>query len=251
MVAVTALTALLAVGAGQGAGPVARVSAAVAAGQLTIGWSNDLLDASRDRQVARRDKPLATGQLSAGAVRAALALAAVACVALSLWCGLPCAAVHLVLVVGSGWAYNLRLKRTMASWVPYAVAFGSLPAVAALSLPVARLPAAWVVAAGALLGVGAHLVNALPDLADDDATGVRGLPQRLGRRGVTVLAPVVLLAGSTVAVLGPGLPAPAWAWTVLGACAVLALVARRGLGRVPFLAAIAMAVLDALAVVLR
>ena len=60
-------------------------------------------------------------------------------------------------------------------------------------------------AAGALLGVGAHLVNVLPDLADDAATGVRGLPHRLGARRSSVLAAAVLVGATVVIVVGaPG-----------------------------------------------
>ena len=178
--AVTALTGLLAVAAGHSLGTGAVVTAAVATGQLTIGWSNDLIDAARDRQVGRADKPVARGEVSEVGVRVALVVAAVLCVALSLACGPASAAVHLVLGVGSGWAYNLGLKRTAWSAAPYAVAFGALPAVVTLALPEPQLPPVWMVVAGALLGVGAHLLNALPDLADDAATGVHGLPHRLG-----------------------------------------------------------------------
>jgi 4-hydroxybenzoate polyprenyltransferase len=108
------------------------------------------------------------------------------------------------------------------------------------------LPAAWVLAAGALLGVGAHLLNVLPDLADDEATGVRGLPHRLGERRVRVLAPLVLLAGSVVAAAGRATPT---AWVGLAIAAVLAVVAVVGRGRLPFLAAIAIALVDVVALV--
>jgi hypothetical protein len=36
------------------------------------------------------------------------------------------------------WAYNLTLKATVLSWLPYAIAFGMLPAVATLSASPAR-----------------------------------------------------------------------------------------------------------------
>jgi 4-hydroxybenzoate polyprenyltransferase len=121
------------------------------------------------------------------------------------------------------------------------VAFGCLPAVVTLALPRPEVPAAWTIAAGVLLGVGTHLLNALPDLDDDESTGVRGLPHRLGAARVRVLAPVVLLAGSVVAVLGPGDPGSPWPWSVLGVCGVLAVVAVVARGRVPFLAAIGIA----------
>ena len=66
------------------------------------------------------------------------------------------------------------LKATVWSWAPYAVCFGLLPAVVTLSLPGSPRPAWWAMAAGALLGVGAHLANVLPDLEDDRATASAG-----------------------------------------------------------------------------
>ncbi|HEY7721695.1 MAG TPA: UbiA family prenyltransferase [Pedococcus sp.] len=250
-VAVTALTALLGVGAGHSLRTGALVTAAVAAGQLTIGWSNDLIDAGRDRQVGRHDKPVARGEVSARVVRWACGVAGVVCVGLSIACGLASAAVHLALGVASGWGYNLGLKRTLWSAVPYAVAFGSLPAVVSLALPEHRLPPAWMVAAGALLGVGAHLLNALPDLSDDLETGVRGLPHRIGARHLRWSAPVVLLAASVVTVLGPAATAGGWAWGALLLCLALCGVAVAGRGRVPFAAAVGIAAVDVATLVLR
>ncbi len=249
--AVTAITALLAAGLGHDLRSGAVVTAAVAAGQLGIGWSNDLIDAARDRQVGRRDKPLARGDVTERGVRRAGGAALLACVALSLACGVRAALVHLLLGVAAGLLYNLRLKGTAWSAAPYAVAFGSLPAVVGLALPRPALPPAWMMLTGALLGVGAHLLNALPDLADDAVTGVNGWPQRLGARRVRLLAPLVLLAGSAMAVFGPGAPVPAWSWAVLGSCLALGLVAGAGRGRVPFVAAVLIAVLDVVELVLR
>ena len=80
------------------------------------------------------------------------------------------------------WSYNLGLKSTVWSGASYAVAFGLLPSFAASALPghpLARWP---VTAAAALLGLGAHFANVLPDLAADERNGVRGLPQRLAAR---------------------------------------------------------------------
>lgn len=248
-VAVTTLTALLAAGSGHGLGTGALVTAAVGTGQLTIGWSNDLVDAGRDRVVGRLDKPVARGEVPEAVVRLAVGVAGFLCVALSLACGAASAAVHLLLGVASGWAYNLGLKRTAWSAVPYAVAFGALPAVVTLALPAPSWPAPWVVVAGALLGVGAHLLNALPDLADDEQTGVRGLPHRLGAQVVRRLAPTVLTVASAVALIGPpGRPSP-WAWAVFAMCLLLAAVAVVGRGRTPFGAAVGIAALDVAALV--
>ena len=226
VLAVVVLAVLLGVSFGLSPERVVLVGLAVLAGQLSVGWCNDLVDEARDRAVGRSDKPIVTGETSARAVRIACALAVVAVVPLSFACGWAAGAVHL-LTVASAWAYDLRLKATVWSWLPYAVSFGGL--VVFVSLAGGALPPWWMPAAGALLGVGAHLVNVLPDLADDEATGVRGLPHRIGARRLPVVATGVLAAGSLVA---------------LGAVAALAAVALAGRGRAPFLAAIGIALVN-------
>lgn len=249
--AVTTLAGLVALGVGHDGGTIALLVAAVLTGQLSIGWSNDLVDAGRDRQVGRSDKPLATGELSEQVVRVALVLTLAACALLSLLCGPWSGLAHLGLVVGSGWAYNLGLKRTVWSWLPYAVAFGSLPAVVTLALEPAVLPPAWMLLAGALLGVGAHLVNVLPDLDDDASTGVRGLPHRIGRWATQLSATAVLSAASVVVVVAPAGPTPVWAWVCLAAVVALALVSVRGAGRAPFQAAVVIALIDVVVFTVR
>ena len=67
--------------------------------------------------------------------------------ALSLAAGRQAGAAHLT-GVAAAWAYNLGVKRTAASWVPYALAFGLLPAFVTLGLPGRPWPPAWAMAAG-------------------------------------------------------------------------------------------------------
>jgi 4-hydroxybenzoate polyprenyltransferase len=240
--AVVVLALLLAVAAHLSPGRVALVGLAVLAGQLSVGWSNDLIDEARDRAVVRPDKPLATGEVSTATVRIACVLAVLAVVPLSLACGWAAGIVHL-LTVASAWAYNLRLKATAWSWLPYAFSFGGLVVFVALAGEPAELPPWWMPVAGAMLGVGAHLVNALPDLADDEATGIRGLPHRIGARRLPAVSTAVLAAGSLVVAVGTGL-ARVGSVAVLAAVTALAVVALTGRGRAPFLAAIAIALLD-------
>ncbi|MFS0706366.1 UbiA family prenyltransferase, partial [Cellulomonas sp. 179-A 9B4 NHS] len=207
-VVVTTLCAALAGGIGAPPATVLLVLASVLTGQLSIGWSNDWLDAARDVAVGRTDKPVVAGAVTARTLRTAALLALGASVALSFAAGALAGAAQ-VGAVAMGWAYNLRLKSTVASWLPYAVAFALLPAFVVLALPGDARPAGWLLAVGALLGVGAHLANVLPDLEDDAATGVRGLPHVLGRRLTGLLAPAVLAVAAVVAVLGPpGAPGP-------------------------------------------
>jgi 4-hydroxybenzoate polyprenyltransferase len=241
--AVTVIAALLAVSADRPGGTTALVAAAVLAGQLTVGWGNDLIDADRDRMTGRPDKPLATGEVSVRAVVVALATAGLATVALSALLGWRSGAVHLT-CVALAHSYNLGLKATAWSWAPYAGAFGLLPSVATLAGHDPAWATWWATAAGAALGVGAHLVNALPDLADDERTGIRGLPHRLGPAPARVLAAVLLAGASLLAALGPAGSTPGWAVVVLLGIAGLTLLALARDGRWPFRAAMAVALLD-------
>ena len=242
--AVTTVVGVLAATHDLAAATAVAVTAGVFAGQLTIGWGNDLLDAGRDRLVGRTDKPVATGELSPRVVATCLAVAGAACVALSLAAGWRSGLVHLLLGVAAGHAYNLGVKATVFSWLPYAVAFGSLPAVVTLAGPAPDAPPWWMVSAAAGLGIAAHLLNTLPDFADDAATGVQGLPHRLGAGRTRVLATFLLVAASAVAVIGaPGRPS-AWAWTAFGLVLALAALALTGRGKAPFHAAIGIALLD-------
>ncbi len=247
-VAVTVLAGLLSASAGSSPARTALVVATVLAGQLSIGWSNDLVDLARDRAVGRRDKPLATGAVPVALVRRTCGAAVVLAVLLSAACGLVAGLVHLV-CVAAGWVYNLGAKATVWSWVPYAVAFGALPVFVVLAQDGPARPEPWMAAAGALLGVGAHLVNVLPDLDDDAATGVRGLPHRLGARWSQVVAVVVLCSATAVIALNaPGIPGAALA-AALVLVAVLAGVALLASGRTPFRAAIGVALVDVLLLV--
>jgi 4-hydroxybenzoate polyprenyltransferase len=249
--AVTVAMTLLAVGAGHRGWALVGVCCAVGATQLAVGWVNDWLDADRDRQSGRRDKPVAAGEVSRRTVGAAGLLAAVAIPLL----GLPFGASATILISLVGifaLLYDWPLKSTVFSVVPYLVAFGLLPAFVVVALPGHPPPPAWLVAAGALLGGGAHFANVLPDLADDAATGVRGLPHRLGALGSTVAAAVLLLGATLTLVFGPPGP-PSWAGWAAGAAAVVVLPLgayatgrARGRGVAMFRAVIVVALIDVL-----
>lgn len=193
--AVTGIATALALSVGRGAGSLSVAMAALA-GQLSVGWSNDYLDRHRDRIAGRSDKPIPSGAVPAAVVGWSAVAAAVVCVPLSLLSGWRAGMVHLA-AVALAWLYNAWLKGTAASVVPFALAFGALPAFVSLGLEGHPLPPAWAVVAAALLGAGAHFVNTLPDLEDDERTGVRGLPHRLGPL-VSLLVGATLLASATL-----------------------------------------------------
>jgi 4-hydroxybenzoate polyprenyltransferase len=220
-IAVTAISAGLAALAGLSPARGALLVAAVFAGQLSIGWSNDAIDAARDRATQRSDKPVAQGAVSTRVVGVAAGLALLVAVVLSLALGWQPGLASLT-VVACGWLYNLGLKATAFSFVPYAIAFGTLPAVATLALPEPSWPAPWAMVAGALFGVSAHLANVLPDLDDDLDTGVRGLPHRIGPRATAVACPVLLGAASLVILFGTAGPGEAWRWVAAAGLVLLA-----------------------------
>ncbi|MEV6651909.1 UbiA family prenyltransferase [Streptomyces sp. NPDC051219] len=229
VVAVTVLATALAVSAGHGEARCALIGSAVLTGQLSVGWCNDAFDARRDKAAGRRGKPVVDGVVSRTAVWTAACCALVLCVPLSLACGPFAGTAHLAAVAGA-WAYNLRLKATAVSWLPYMLGFASLPAVVALSLPGRPWPAWWAVTAGALLGLAAHLGDVLPDIPADLETGVRGLPHRLGTTGTRLLLPVPLVAATAVLALGPAGPVGGWGAVALSV-SPLAALAGLSLGR--------------------
>ncbi|PJJ63408.1 UbiA family prenyltransferase [Compostimonas suwonensis] len=201
--AVTALAIILAVGIGAPPLVIVVLALAVFAGQLSVGLSNDWLDADRDRQAGRADKPIARGWISVSAVRTAAVATLAAAVLLSFLLGFFAGAAHTIALV-SAWAYNAVLKNSALSVLPYALSFGLLATVPGFALPQPSLTAWWVIAFAALLGSAAHFANVLPDLDDDRRTGIRGLPHRLGRRVSGVTAFVLLAAASIIVVFASG-----------------------------------------------
>lgn len=202
---VTVIATILGIGLGYPPGRLGILALAVLLGQLSIGWSNDWLDAARDREVVRADKPAARGDIPTPVVRASAFIALLLALVVTAILGLGALLAHAIAVAG-GWAYNLGLKSTVFSFVPFAVSFGLLPAIATLGQTAPALPAGWVLAAGALLGVAAHVTNVLPDLADDERTGIRGLPHRLGARTSGLLAFACLAIATALITFGPGRP---------------------------------------------
>jgi 4-hydroxybenzoate polyprenyltransferase len=250
--AVTAMATLLTAEAappGFGSQRLALVAMAMLAGQLSVGWSNDAVDADRDAVAVRTDKPTVTGLISVRSLWLGAAGALVVSLALAAAISGATLAIDAV-TLAAAWAYNLGLKATAWSGLMYALAFGLLPAYATSALPGHPLPRLAVTIAAALLGLGAHFANVLPDLADDARSGVRGLPQRVAAwfgAGATRGVALILLLAASVLLLIAASPGRQWV-AVVGLCAacVLAVVGALGRGKVPFLAAIAIAGVDVL-----
>jgi 4-hydroxybenzoate polyprenyltransferase len=220
-VAVTLVAVVLGIALSLSPWRVTLLGLAFLLGQLSVGLSNDWLDAARDRAVGRTDKPVALGLVSADAVRNAAFLTAVLAVVLTVPLGGLATLTHTVFIV-SAWAYNVWLKNTILSVLPYIVSFGLLPMVASLSRSTPAAAAPWALALGALLGVAAHFANVLPDLADDARTGISGLPHRLGRTASGTVIWVVLALAGVIAFALPSGPKTAVQWIGLVVTLLLA-----------------------------
>ena len=247
---VTVVVTALAAAAGRDRAGLVLVAAATLTGQLSVGWCNDAYDAGRDRLAAREAKPTVRGDVTAAVLWRASAVAVAATVVLSYLAAGPVGGSAHLLAVASAWTYNLQLKTNVLSPLPYAVSFGLVPAFVTYGLTPPSPPAAWLVVACALLGVGAHLANAIPDIESDERVGAGGLVAAIGVRAASVSSLACLVAA--VALLAAQLAVAPWVAVglVLVAATGAVVVAVRGEGQALFRYVMALAVVAVLLLVL-
>ena len=165
--------------------------------QCCIGVTNDLVDAADDA-VAKPWKALASGAI--GRRAAVLLSVALGLIGLGLTAPLGVAAWLIgVAGLGCGLSYDLWLKRSPLSWLPWSIAFPLIPTwvwVASGSWSPFLL---WVWPLGALFGLSLHLANQAPDAEGDAAQGIDSLVQRLGMRNAARLAVVLFVVGACIA----------------------------------------------------
>jgi 4-hydroxybenzoate polyprenyltransferase len=181
----------------------------VLVGQAVLGWHNDLVDRHRDLLHAAVGKPVAHDRIDPGTVWFGLACALLLLVPLSLSNGLVAGSTYLITVV-IGLLGNVALRRGPLSWLPWAASFALYPAFLSyggwgggetFAEPFGAPPEISMTILAALLGVGVHVLRALPGLVGDRADGYRSLPLRIAlRTGATKL--LILASGYTAAVLG-------------------------------------------------
>ncbi len=204
---VAAVSALLGVISGLDPVRVALVGLVMLLNQLSIGWSNDAIDSSRDLDAHRTDKPVVRGEVSARTIMTLGVIAAVVAILLSFVLG-PLFALAHVIALGAGWAYNAGLKRTVFATLCYIVGFGSIPVLVALAREQPALAAWWAIGMASLFGLAAHFSNVLPDLEADRRHGLRAIPHRVGARPSGVIALVALALAGILGVVGPATSSP-------------------------------------------
>jgi 4-hydroxybenzoate polyprenyltransferase len=164
--------------------PDARTTAAMALAmffaQSCIGVTNDVFDRRLDAET-KPWKPLVSGLVAPSSA----AILAGACLAAALVLGAtigPASMGLLALGTACGLAYDVRLKRTLLSAVPFMIAIPTLPAWVYVSFDRWQSGLWWLLPLGALIGLSVHLANTLPDIDSDTAHGVDGFAHRLGVR---------------------------------------------------------------------
>jgi 4-hydroxybenzoate polyprenyltransferase len=147
--------------------------------QFAIGAVNDLADAPRDA-LARPTKPIPSGAVSVGRARLVALAAATTGLGLAAVHG-PTTLVIAALGLGLGLAYDLVLKPTPLSWLPFALGIPLVPlfawAGAAGTVPAPVLVLALLAVPA---GAGVAVANALADVDDDRAAGTRTVATALG-----------------------------------------------------------------------
>jgi len=168
------------------------IAFAILLGQFFVGWSNDLIDFPRDSAALRVKKPLVAGTITEATLRISIGIALLSSLIVSLISplGVNGTAIHFLGLL-SATGYNLKLKSTLLSVVPYIVSFGALPW--AIYVADGTHPPTWIVLGFILISSAFHFLNVLKDLESDIAQGVMGLPQVLGRQKSILIA--LLLAG--------------------------------------------------------
>ncbi len=146
--------------------------------QLCIGVVNDVVDLPADT-VAKPHKPLVRGAISRstavviGVVLGAIGLGSAATI------NLPTLGLD-ALALAAGLSYDLGLRRTPLSWVPWWGGMAVLPleGYASVGSIPSRLLA--LIPLSGLIALGLHFANALPDIDGDRLAGRRSLPVLAG-----------------------------------------------------------------------
>ena len=175
------------------------IAVALLAGQLVVGWTNDLLDHPLDTAAGRLKKPLVKEDVTRKQLQVGISIALVSAILLSFLgpLGVRGGLLHM-LGLASATIYNFWAKSTWFSPVPYAISFGALPW--AVYSAAGKSPPSWLVIDFVLVSTSFHFLNVIKDLEWDKQQAVMGLPQRLGKRwsafaaGALIIAALFLLA---------------------------------------------------------
>jgi 4-hydroxybenzoate polyprenyltransferase len=177
--------------AGRPGREVLLVLGTVVVGQSVVGWHHDLVDRPRDARHDLPGKPVAQGLLDPGTTWFAIACGVLLLVPVSVAAGVVAGTAYLLSVL-VGLVGNVALRGSWLSWLPWAASYALYPAYLAYGgwggTGADTPPEIATTVVAALLGVGVHVLRALPGLVVDHQDGYRSLPLRIAvRTGATRL----------------------------------------------------------------
>jgi 4-hydroxybenzoate polyprenyltransferase len=185
-VVATAGLALVAARGMPDASLLARMLALMFCAQSAIGIVNDLCDRELDA-ATKPWKPIADGLIPQPLAVAAATLLVASTIGVGVTLGIASFALAM-LGLAAGLAYDLRLKRSAFSALPYMIGIPTLPLWVWATLGEWQPALWWLVPIGGLIGLSLQLQNSLADLDDDASQGVFGLAYRLGARRTIIVA---------------------------------------------------------------
>lgn len=181
--------------------------------QAAVGALNDVVDAPLDAG-RKPGKPIPAGLVRPVVGRRIAVAAGVAGLVLAA----PSGAATLVLagvLLGLGVVYDLRLKGTAWSWLPFAIAIPLFPTYGWLG-SAGTVPVIWalVVPTAMVAGAALAIANASVDIERDRAAGIASVATHIGRGRawaihVVLLGTVVLVAMASLVAGGGDGPFPA------------------------------------------
>ena len=142
------------------------------------GTAADIADAAADAQ-AKPWKAIPSGAVTRRVALITAFAFTIVGLTLSATLGLHAWAIG-VAGLSCGLVYDVWLKRTQFSWLPYAVAFPLLPIWVFVSTDSWSNRLWWVFPLGGVLGFALHLANQSPDIEGDRAAGAGGFAERFG-----------------------------------------------------------------------
>jgi 4-hydroxybenzoate polyprenyltransferase len=171
---------------------------AMAGVQASVGVFNEVFDWKLDK-VSKQWRAIPAGMISPA--MAALMASLLLCTGLLFAASISAVSMFVLLLgAGMGILYSAVFKRTVLSWLPYAVCYPSFPVwiLVALGRFDGRILIIYLLASPFAIAV--HLCNQLRDFDQDEAGGVKGLVQHLGKSvsvalcfGLVLLTPVPFL----------------------------------------------------------
>lgn len=183
--------------------------------QASIGTLNDFCDRHADA-LTKPWKPVAAGAVSPRFALGLAVSAAAAAAVLGVTLGLRAWPYGLA-GLAAGLAYDLGLKRTVLSGLPYLVALPLIPLWVWEASGRFSPLLWWLVPLGLLLGLSLHMANVLPDLEDDAAAGIRHTAHALGPAWTARLAWAAFLLALTLGAAVLAVHGRALAFYVAGA----------------------------------